>query len=139
MSEAREAKQRDKKRTMLFVICVVLFTGAITLAVLFFTQNGKNESTDNKAKSEQIIKKVGKLYILPADDSPTVAEIKDKNNLPKDQEFYAGAENGDFVLVYSKSKIALLYRDSVHKLVRVSPVAPTVESIDPSGRGAEPR
>ncbi|MET1033380.1 MAG: hypothetical protein ABWX94_02685 [Candidatus Saccharimonadales bacterium] len=139
MSEAKEIKRRDKKMTMLFAFCVVLLVGVVALAVLFFTQNGKNESTDNKAKSEQIIKQVSKLYVLPTEDSPTVAEIKDKNNLPKDQEFYVGAENGDFVLVYSKSKIALLYRESIHKLIRVSPVAPATESTDPLRSGADTR
>lgn len=129
MGEAKEAKQRDKRVSLLFAFCLVLFVGIAVLTVLFFTQNRRQGSdTDAKAKSEQIIKKVGKLYMLPGEETPTVAEIRDKTSLPKDQEFYKGAENGDYVLVYTQSKIALLYRESLNKLVRVSPVIPTSES-----------
>ncbi len=131
MSEAKEAKQRDKRVSLLFAFCFVLLAGIIILGALFFTQNHKQNS-DTK-KSEQIIQKVEKLYLLPKEETPTVAEIRDKTSLPKEQEFYKDAENGDFVLVYAQSKIALLYRESLHKLVRVSPVIPAATSTGQTG------
>jgi hypothetical protein len=136
MSEANEARQRTKRTSLLGAFCLILLTAVIIMSVLFFTQNRRQTSTDAQ-KSERIIQEVGKLYVLPAHETPTVAEIRDKTNLPKDQEFYNDAENGDFVLVYTRSKIAFLYRESLHKLVRVSPVVPASTSTDQAGSNNE--
>lgn len=122
MSEAGK-KQDSKKVTLLFVICGLLFTGMVGFGVLLFARGGSE--ANSHVRSEGIIKKVEKLYITPSAEVPTVAEIKDKDSLQKNQEFYQGAENGDFLLVYNKAKIAIIYRESMNKLVKVSPVIPT--------------
>lgn len=123
MNEVVKKRDSSKKMTALFVLCGLLFVGLIILGVLLFTRRGGEVSS--RAKSEDVIQKVEKLYITPSSETPTVAEIRDKDNLPKEQEFYKDVRNGDFLLVYNKARIAILYRESINKLVRVSPVIPT--------------
>lgn len=130
MSEV-EKRQGDKKIALLFALCGLLFAGMVGISILLFTRGG--DETSSRAKSEGIIKKVEKLYITPSAEVPTVAEIQNKDNLPKNNEFYKGAQNGDFLLVYNKAKVAILYRESINKLVRVSPVIPT-EASEPKQR-----
>lgn len=138
MGGVKEARQGDRKMTVMFAFCGFLLVSIALIVVLFFTQNHKKDTAlDSKARSEQILKKVGELYVLPIEDYPTVAEIKDKTSLSKEQEFYQGAENGDFVLIYDKAKIALLYRESINKLIRVSPVVPAASRPDQAKRGMD--
>lgn len=73
------------------------------------------------AEVRRYIEEVGKVYDLPDDEEPSVATVKDKEQL-KDQAFFAKAENGDVTLIYSKAKLAILYRPSTKQLVNVSSV-----------------
>ena len=89
-------------------------------------QSKYNELTSNPqaaqaAEVQRYIEEVGKLYDLPKDEEPSVATVKDKEQL-KDQAFFAKAENGDITLIYSNAKLALLYRPSTKQLVNVSSV-----------------
>lgn len=89
--------------------------------------NGDNASTtaQSQAEMEKAIKeledKIGKLIILPK-ETPTVATILDAKKLIAEQPFYAGAENGDQLLVYPKSQKAIIYSPSRNMLVNVGPV-----------------
>ena len=126
MSETVNIQHKSKKMTILVMLCGLFFAGMVVLGALLFARN-KGELSAH-AKSESVIHKVEKLYLTPSGEVPTVAEIKDKNSLPKDQEFYKDARNGDYLLVYRMAKIAILYRESINKLVTVSPVIPAANS-----------
>jgi len=65
--------------------------------------------------------KVGKLMQLPS-ETPSTATILDKEKL-KDQAFFANAENGDKILIYSDAKKAILYRPSTNRIIEVMPIA----------------
>lgn len=73
------------------------------------------------AEVRKYIEEVGKVYDLPKDEQPSVATVKDKEQL-KDQPFFAKAENGDITLIYSNAKLAILYRPGTKQLVNVSSV-----------------
>jgi hypothetical protein len=72
-------------------------------------------------EQQQLVTKVGKLTDLPKNENPTVATVSDVNKL-KDQTFFANAQNGDKVLIYSQSKQAILYRPSTNKIIQISSV-----------------
>lgn len=126
------------KKNVLRVVAVLLIAGLAAFGGFYFKKyrdlNVKYK--DVNAKYEELIKdpqaaqaaevrryieEVGKVYDLPKDEEPSVATVKDKEQL-KSQPFFAKAENGDITLIYSKAKLAILYRPSTKQLVNVSSV-----------------
>jgi hypothetical protein len=80
-----------------------------------------NPQSASQSNSQKIINEVGKIYNLPTGEQPTVAEIKDISKL-QGQAFFKGAQDGDYLLIYSNAKIALIYRQSTNQLINVGPV-----------------
>jgi len=74
----------------------------------------------NKEEIDKVLKDVGKLILLPINETPTVATIEDAQALAKDQAFFADAQNGDKVLIYSNR--AMIYSPERNVLVNVGPV-----------------
>jgi hypothetical protein len=111
-----------KKLTLILLSAVIVLLLAI-IGVLYwkYQQASGNEVTKNKETSQRIIDKVANLYMVPDGEDPTVALIQDKEKLGN-QEFFKKAQNGDYLLVYQKDKIALVYREKDNKLVNVGPV-----------------
>lgn len=77
-----------------------------------------NASTQSDA---DLIAAVGKLIILPTDETPTIATVTDLSKL-KDQPFFAQAQVGDKVLIYPKAQKAILYRPSEDKIIELAPL-----------------
>ena len=75
-----------------------------------------------QASVEEYVEQVGQVYDLPSDETPTVATVREKELLDE-QPFFARAENGDVVLIYPESELAILYRPSTNQLVNVSSLA----------------
>lgn len=67
-----------------------------------------------------LVKTVGELMFLPSEE-PTIATVTDKEKLAK-QPFFAQAENGDKVIIYTQAKKAILYRPTQKKIVDVAPL-----------------
>ena len=103
----------------LLVIALVLFS-----AFLFSQYRQAIDNHGPAAATKQVkdvTGQVGKLMLLPGNETPTVYTIGDVSKL-KEQAFFADAKDGDKVLVYSKKKQAILFRPSVNKIVTVAPV-----------------
>lgn len=126
------------KKNALLVINILLIIGLAGAAGLYFKKHQDLTARYNEVQSKyeelssdpqavqaaevrRYIEEVGKVYDLPKDEQPSVATVKDKEQL-KDQAFFAKAENGDITLIYSNAKLALLYRPSTKQLVNVSSV-----------------
>ena len=109
---------------LFFVIFALL--SLATAGYFFFqyqkTQNLlKNPSVLGANEVKAIVSEVGKLIQLPQNEDPTIATVSDKSKL-SDQPFFKSSENGDKVLIYTKSKKAILYRPSISKIIEVAPV-----------------
>jgi hypothetical protein len=78
-----------------------------------------------KAETQILVDKVGKLMELP-DGDPVIATVTDKDKLV-DQPFFAKAENGDKVLIFSESSVAVIYRESDNKIINSGPIAITTD------------
>lgn len=126
------------KKKILILVNILVIVGLAGTAGLYFKKhrdlsarfNDVNSKYEELSKDPQAvqaaevrryIEEVGKVYDLPKDEEPSVATVKDKEQL-KDQAFFAKAENGDITLIYSKAKLAILYRPSTKQLVNVSSV-----------------
>ncbi len=122
-----------KLRRPKFRISWLLVAGLLVFSVFMFVQyhdaKRKLQSSTSSAATKQqvsgIITKVSRLIILPNNENPTVATVVHADKL-KSQTFFASAQDGDKVLVYSHSKKAFLYRPSTNQLVNVSSVSPAV-------------
>lgn len=82
-------------------------------------QLGANTIMSGKSSADKIINEAGAVAKLPDGETPTVALIKNVSQL-KGQPFFVGAENGDYLMVYTHAKKALLYRPSINKIIEYS-------------------
>ncbi len=119
-----EGTGRKMRNRILIIVGVLILVGLAAAAGYYFWQymRLKNDPSLATQETTQRLKtEVGKLYALPNDEDPTIAQISDKDKL-KDQAFFGKAQNGDYILIYTKAKLALLYREKENKLINVGPV-----------------
>jgi hypothetical protein len=64
---------------------------------------------------------VGKLMLLPKDETPTVATVTDIDKI-KDQPFFKNASNGDKVLIYPNAKLAVIYNPRANLIINFGPL-----------------
>jgi len=115
------------KKTLMLLVVVILILLAGAPSIYFYQmyrkvqEQVKNPTEAAKADAQEVIAKVGKLIVLPVDEEPTLAVISDVSKLA-DQPFFAHAQNGDKVLIYTKAKKAILYRPETNLIIDVAPV-----------------
>jgi hypothetical protein len=119
-------------KNIILILAIVLVLGAGGTAYYFYSQYHTAQNKLNnpnqvaQEETQALIDKMSKIIDLPKADikggEPTLATVLDKSKL-KDQAFFASAENGDKVLIYTKAKKAFLYRPSTGKVVNVAPVS----------------
>ena len=81
-----------------------------------------SEQTKTSAgDDQQLLAAVGQLIVLPTDEQPTIATVQDLSKL-QGQPFFANAEIGDKVLIYSTAKKAILYRPSTNQIIELAPL-----------------
>jgi len=112
--------QRSKMIIVAGAVIAVLVVAVGVLGWKYY-QASHNSAAKNKETSSRIIKAVSNIYMVPTDEEPTVALIQDKQKL-ENQEFFKNTNNGDYLLLYQKAKLAIVYRESARKLVTVGPV-----------------
>lgn len=108
---------------ILSIVLGIFIIGSAATAFYFYRKYEKiTKNPDAMAQEEKknIADKAGKLMELP-DEEPMLATVTDKEKL-KGQPFFAGAQNGDKVLIYANSQKAILYRPSVNKIIGVAPL-----------------
>lgn len=115
------------KRFLIPITVVIVIAAAGSPSYYFYNQYQrsqellKNPTEAAREEVRALVAKVGQLLELPQGEEPTVATVSDKEKL-KDQAFFARAENGDKVLIYTNAKKAILYRPSTNKVIDVAPV-----------------
>jgi hypothetical protein len=81
-------------------------------------------------KVTDLINSLGEKTSLPGEETPSVATVTDINKLPN-VAFFAKAEKGDKVLIYTAAKKAYLYRPSTGQIIQegaVEVVSPDVST-----------
>lgn len=110
------------------IVIAILIVGGVGSGYFFYTKfqetNKILNNPDEIAKKDEkaIIDKIKVLVDVPNDETPSVATVLDVEKL-KDQAFFARAQNGDKVIVYSNAKRAILFRPSTNKVIEVSSIS----------------
>lgn len=119
-----EVKKTGKANLIISIVLVVIAIALAALTFFFYRQYQnikKNPNQIAQAEIDAVTANVGRIIDLPKDETPTLATVQDKEKL-KDQPFFAMAENGDKILIYTKSKKAIIYRPKDNRLVNVGPI-----------------
>lgn len=119
-----ETKKTGKFNLIISVVLVVIAVALAALTFYFYKQYQsikKNPNQVAQAEIDAVVANVSKIIDLPKDETPTLATVQDKDKL-KDQPFFAQAQNGDKILIYTKSKKAIIYRPKDNILVNVGPI-----------------
>jgi hypothetical protein len=99
---------------------IFAFVGAV-MAYQRYHEVKADPHVANKLTAEEVSSAVADLYIVPNGEEPSIIRIKDSAAVAG-QEFFRGSQDGDYLLVYNKSKLAIIYREQADKLVRVGPL-----------------
>ncbi|MBI4158058.1 MAG: hypothetical protein HY505_00320 [Candidatus Yanofskybacteria bacterium] len=124
-----------KKHIVNILVVAVLVSG--TSAYYFYNEVAVFKKDPNKVAREEannLIAQVGKLIVLPEEETPTVATVSDPEKL-KGQPFFARAKKGDKVLIYTNARKALLYDPESNRIVEIAPInigQPTGENTPPT-------
>jgi hypothetical protein len=123
-----------KKKTIrpLKKIMAVFLVGAIGISSVYYgyslyskqaTESKEVLGSTSQASIQDTVKKVGEIVQLAdATEQPSeVANIEDTSRLSSNA-FFDRAKNGDIVLIYPVSKIAVLFRPSTSKVIAIGPV-----------------
>lgn len=117
-------EEKKKKSPVILIVAVVLILAGVVGTYYFYTKYNelKNDPTIVATEElETITSKVGELMELPTDETPSLATVEDKDALAN-QEFFNTSENGDKLLIYTNAKLAILYRPSTKKIIKVAPL-----------------
>ena len=105
----------------LFIGVVIIAAG---ISIYFWSQAEALKKNPQRAAQEETLKLIGaisELIVLPEGENPTVATVTDPERL-KDQPFFAKAQTGDKVLIYTNSRKAILYSPKENKIIEVAPI-----------------
>lgn len=110
-----------KKYIVGILILLVVVLGAV--AFYFYRQStlGDAGTKESLAEAKSLVRKVGKLMVLPEGETPTIATVSDPEAL-RDQAFFVDSKVGDKVLIYSNAKKAILFDPSANKIINIAPL-----------------
>jgi hypothetical protein len=107
-----------KRLISTLVILLVVATGT---GIYFYQKATADPQKVAQKELDQALSQIGKLIVLPQNETPTLATVSDPEKL-KDQAFFANAKKGDKVLIYTLARKAILYSVSLNKIIEVAPV-----------------
>lgn len=102
-------------------VLALLLVVSVGVGAYFYQKAAADPQKIAQNELQETISAVGKLIVLPTDETPTMATVSDPAKLSS-QPFFAHAKVGDKVLVYTKAGKAILYNPSSNKIVEVAPV-----------------
>jgi hypothetical protein len=123
-SKKRNFLKKIELKQWLIIWVIFIAIGGVTLSAYYFNKYRTLKTNPNLEAQEEtnnLVDSLSKLMELPTDETPTVATVVDKEKL-KDQPFFANAQDGDKLLVYTKTMQAILYRPSTNKIINVAPI-----------------
>lgn len=115
----------EVSKQKLFIGFFVLLSIVLVVTNVYFYRRATAPSRAQEQaqkNTEDLVEKVGKLIMLPADETPSIATVTDPEKVKKDQPFFNNAKVGDKVLIYATARKAIMYSPSENKIVEVAPL-----------------
>ncbi|MBY0110564.1 hypothetical protein K2Y00_00955 [Patescibacteria group bacterium] len=109
----------SKKVLIALGAAVVLCAAALVYLYSEYATLTQDPNAANERKIAAVVDKVEKIIDLPPNELPTLATVSDTSTL-EDQPFFANAEVGDQVLLYTNARKAYLYSPSKNIIVEVA-------------------
>ena len=97
-------------------VVAVIFVAVTWYLLVVFRGGSGDQSAATQKEIILLTGQIEKFMDLPENEEPTLATVSDREKL-EGQLFFAKSQNGDKVLVYSKSKKAILYRPSEKRII----------------------
>lgn len=110
-----------RKAPLIFILLAAAILG-FSFGGYFFWENMQlknNPSGVAQKEAERVVKKLGKIVLLPEEEFPVVATVTDPDLL-KSQPFFSKAKEGDRLVVYNQAGIAILYDDKEEKIIQMT-------------------
>jgi hypothetical protein len=111
------------KKTIILSLLIVFLAG---LAIVNYqkriasTPVASEKTQQDQIKAKEIVDRVRKLIVLDGSVEPTVAAIVNIEKLRATSEFYANAENGDYVIITPKK--AIIYSPVKNQIIDIVPI-----------------
>lgn len=124
--QRRLPKLPISKKALIIISVMGVIAVVVLLSLQYVSAKRKLSQAQNpqeaaKTEADNLVKQVAKLAALPNGETPTVATVVDASKL-KAQAFFASAENGDKVLMYTTAKKAYLYRPGSNQIIEIAPI-----------------
>lgn len=118
-------KSNEKlKKIIFFGFFIIVIFVIIFFSIFYYSSLKKNNEKINlndQKEAQILLEKVSELIELPKGEIPTVATVLDKEKI-RDYPFFDNSQNGDKLLIYSKSMKVILYRPKTNKIVGIAPL-----------------
>lgn len=111
-----------KRSTQIMSVILLIAIGAALFFWFQINQLKKDPASVAQKQTQELVARVGKLIVLPENETPTMATVSDPSKL-QDQPFFLNAKKGFNVLIYSSAKKAILYDPFSNKIVEVAPIS----------------
>ncbi|HVZ58891.1 MAG TPA: LytR C-terminal domain-containing protein [Patescibacteria group bacterium] len=131
------------KQYILIVSLLVIILGLGGVCIYLYTQYEssrtilQNPAQATEKKVASVIAQIGRHYLLPTNEEPTLATVSDVTKRAGEP-FFAKAHNGDEVLIYPRAKLAILYRPSLDKIITIGEVNTTALTSPTSSSSSAP-
>ncbi len=131
----RENSQKNSHKKLYSVIGIflILLLVAGGLAFYFYkkstvlTQINQINSEEGIAELDKAVINIGKVAVLPINDSPTLFVVSDPEQLKADA-FFDSSKSGDQMLLYPRIGFAILYRPISGQIVNMMKFNPASEN-----------
>lgn len=136
-SKTGKVKRHITKQGLVTALCVLLLLASVGYNAYQYLQIQDYRKTPTKAAQEEqtrVTELVRKRYQIPTystkdgdkdvtkEDTPQIATITDITKM-KGQTFFDKAQNGDYIVVFPNTRIALIYREKTDQIINSGPVS----------------
>ncbi len=110
----------ERPRNVIYsLLAIILILAVATVSLYSKVRSLENPNLATASEIKSIVSQISKSFVLPENETPTIATVSDPDKL-KGQAFFANAQVGDKVLIYSLARRAILWRPSISKVIEVS-------------------